>query len=347
MFGRERKNPVWRDKDGNRLMLIVTSNSYQDREGETITTDALKAWCERQWEGDKYVGTNPLLFWHDDRVKMGDIIFSDVSGAFLIEVARETDDPLASILWDYAENHPHAGASHRFTFDEADLDTGVFKRIEKQETTWLPRNMAANLLTYAGVIGMDKREVFDEIVGVEGASDLLDKGIGALVEELKQRGIQHKQLAGDTARLQLEVIKQIGQLATGKTNDMELDKLLALYKKAYEGDPVEELLDEAKEDEMIEVEGETVDPMEARLTALETAIAELASMIKGMVEAKMDEEVAVELPLPEKSFAPRMAKRASQSATTIIDLDNAPDALKEWGQEYDNFFGHKIRKSAK
>lgn len=190
---------VMKGVDGKRYMLIVTSNSYQDRESETITTNALKEWVDTCWnavEGE-FATDNPLVFWHDMRVKMGDIVWSDMRGPFLVELARESDGILSQKMLDYVEAHPDEkwGASHKFAYYKAHKDAdGTYHRIIKKETTVLPRSAAANALTFSGVIPMaSKRDEFlNKMLGLENAAELLDKGIEPLVAELTKRGIEHK-----------------------------------------------------------------------------------------------------------------------------------------------------------
>lgn len=191
-------------KDGLRHMFIVTSNSYEDREGETITSDALKAYEQSCFPGeDLFHCDNPLLWWHDDDVVMGEAVTVNYSEPFLVEVFRELPNPVSKVLWDYAENNGHnAGASHRFGYLEKDRDEdGTFHRIFKQETSYLPeRSLAANDRTYAGVImaspQSDKRldEIFEQVAGIKGASAKLHAKTGELEKELEAAGISHKAL---------------------------------------------------------------------------------------------------------------------------------------------------------
>lgn len=192
-------------KDANdlRLMTIVTSNSYEDREGETITSAALKAYEDSCHPGeDLFHCDNPLLWWHDDDIVMGEIIGVSYSEPFLIEVARELPNPVSKVLWDYAERNGHnAGASHRFGYLEKDRDEdGTFHRIFKQETSYLPeRSLAANDRTYAGVImaspQSDKRinEIFEPL-GIKDAAAKFHAKTGEIAKELEALGISHKAL---------------------------------------------------------------------------------------------------------------------------------------------------------
>lgn len=193
--------------DGLRYMFIITSNSYQDRDDETITSKALE-----QYEASCYPGEglfycdNPLLWWHDDDVPMGEIVAVNYSTPFLVEVAKELPTPTARILWDYAEaNGDNAGASHRFGYREEDRQPdGSYTSIIKQESSYLPeRQLAANLMTYAGVINKemsttqsDQRlnEIFAQATGgkIQNAAAKIHAKSGELDKELAALGITHK-----------------------------------------------------------------------------------------------------------------------------------------------------------
>lgn len=188
---------VFKAADGQRYMLIVTSNSYRDREAETIKTVALQEYVNRAWKADDlFISRNPQLFWHDDRLVMGDIVWADMRGPFLVELAKEADNPIAHKMYDYIEAHPEEkwGASHRFGYYKSDRDAeGTYHRIFKQETTTLPREAAANLLTYSGVLPVThKDDYLNKMLGLPNAAELLDKGIEVLVAELAKNGVAHK-----------------------------------------------------------------------------------------------------------------------------------------------------------
>lgn len=195
---------VSKDTSGLRHMFIVTSNSYQDREDETISSAALKAYEDSCYPGeDLFHCDNPLLWWHDDDVVMGEIVAVNYSEPLLIEVARELPTAVSKILFDYAkQNGDSAGASHRFGYLDKDRDPdGTYHRIFKQETSYLPeRSLAANSGTYAGVIKhmassqSDKRldEIFEKAAGIKGASALIHAKSGELDKQLEAAGIAHK-----------------------------------------------------------------------------------------------------------------------------------------------------------
>jgi hypothetical protein len=198
---------VLKSADGMRRMFLITSNSYKDRDGETITSDALKEYEASCYPGeDLYHNDNPLLYWHDDEIVIGEIIGVEYIEPFLVEVAKEIDDPIAKIIWDFAEkNGDKAGTSHRFGYLEKDRDAdGTFHRIFKQETSYLPeRSLAANDRTYAGVIApmsipeSRKRlaSILSEATQVEDWADLIrEEGIPAVKKRLLSLGVQNKAL---------------------------------------------------------------------------------------------------------------------------------------------------------
>jgi hypothetical protein len=197
---------ITKGADGLRYMMIITSNSYEDRDNETITSKALEAYEASCYPGeDLFHCDNPLLWWHDDDVPMGEIVAVNYSSPFLVEVAKELPSPTARVLWDYAEkNGDNAGASHRFGYrDEDRQPDGSYTHILKQETSYLPeRLLAANVGTYAGVIDKmstaqsDKRlnEIFNQATGgaIKDAASKIHAKTGELDKELAKLGITHK-----------------------------------------------------------------------------------------------------------------------------------------------------------
>ncbi len=212
IMANENKATVYKAADGTRHMLIVTSNSYKDREDQTITTDALTGYVERQWQGEQFAGDNVLLFWHDGP-PIGDIVWADMEGPFLVEVARERKSGLPMLehytraIWDHVErNDEDWGASHGFGYDVADLEPdegrGTFKQIHKVETSVLPREYAANALTYSGVIMSDKRDKTLDAIA-PGWGQRIREALGMAKAELDEQGVQHKALGPTVTKADL------------------------------------------------------------------------------------------------------------------------------------------------
>lgn len=149
-----------------RLALIITSNAYQDRSHEIIKQAALEAWVAYTWKSGQYKADNPLLFWHGGD-PIGDVIYADTEGPFLIEVARERPDQIVNLMppgsppvqasikgvWDAFETDDiEWGASHEFLYLKEDGKDGVYDRIVKTESSVLPRSWADNVYTLFSVI---------------------------------------------------------------------------------------------------------------------------------------------------------------------------------------------------
>ena len=138
-----------------RKMLIVSTNSLPDRENEVISGEALRDWVDSQWVGGRYVGTNPYLFYHDERLVIGHIVWSDYRHGLLVEIAEEADTPLARAIWDHIEQRDDGASSHGFVplakrvEQLGDAQLTVFTKIVKLETSWVARADAANPFTIA------------------------------------------------------------------------------------------------------------------------------------------------------------------------------------------------------
>lgn len=153
--------------EGRRLMLLGTSNAFQDREVEIITEKALQAYADTAFNENGFVAKQPLLYWHAGD-PIGDIVYAEMKSAFLIEVARERADaevdlaprgyPPARVsirrFWDQMKAIPEIAdaASHKFLYPAGDQEDGVYEQILKVETTALPLQYAANEWTFAWII---------------------------------------------------------------------------------------------------------------------------------------------------------------------------------------------------
>lgn len=194
-------NVIFKGADGKRYMFIITSNSFQDRDKEYLTAHSLADYVNASWKAaDYFQSNNPQLVWHHDSLPVGDIVWADMAGPFLIEVARERGGIVAKTAYDYWEANKDAlGASFRFKYRLADRDAdGTYHRIVKTETSTLPREAAANLLTFSGVLPMDTRNQYlDKMFGIEGVAELLKEGPEKLAAALEAKGVQHKAVDKD------------------------------------------------------------------------------------------------------------------------------------------------------
>jgi len=138
-----------------RYAILVSSNAYRDREDEIVSEKAL------QDATANYEGGQPLLLWHSGE-PIGEITSMDMMSSFLVEVAKELPNKLVNVaapgeaplyiyrkdVWDAMEQNPQEwGVSIGFKYRKGDEQDTVYDRILKFESSVLPLNMAANILT--------------------------------------------------------------------------------------------------------------------------------------------------------------------------------------------------------
>lgn len=187
--------------DGRDLLLIWSTNAFQDREGEIFTTQSLKdyvAWADEH--GDR--GT--VDFWHIPGTDFATVKEQAVVGRFLLEVAEFNDTPdgmaFKAFLLEHPRGHPQTapdgwGASHQYRYDPADRADGVYERMRKEKSTLLPGHEAANTWNpQPEVYRMDekKKKALEAILGAERAAELIAQGEGQ-TKELEAQGVAFKE----------------------------------------------------------------------------------------------------------------------------------------------------------
>lgn len=153
---------VYKTGSGLRRMILLSSNAYEDREGEIVKQRAL----------ENYVAKfNPqvpqhLLFWHEGEA-IGRILEARMVGPFLFEMAEEIPNRLINIaardekplfvavkdVWDAIENSADSwGVSIGFQHRVGDELDKAFDEIIKFETSVLPLREAANAITFSVIV---------------------------------------------------------------------------------------------------------------------------------------------------------------------------------------------------
>jgi len=235
--------------DGARYMTLVTTNGYKDREDEYITTDALTDWVEKQWDGEAFKSDNKLDFWHMQAPTIGDLVWADMQGTFLVEVYKERASGLPLVqafttaIWDFVAKQNDYGASHLFIYDpdrvEDTEDGRVYHAIDKRRSTTLPLEFAANPFTFSGVITMtneqkDKRDnVLDQALpGISDAFKKLRASLSGAQQELGQSGVQFKAIGPSVTKEDLidaltigtkETTRQVLEAATKEEDAQDVD----------------------------------------------------------------------------------------------------------------------------
>jgi hypothetical protein len=148
---------ITRESTGLRLMFLISSNSFEDRENEIVRQKALEKYVK------SFDNSGNLMFWHGGE-PIGEIIRAEIKESFLVEVARELPDKIIDLgkdkpfmvsrkkVWDLIEKTPGDwGASIGFRHLETGKQGDTYNDIEKFETSVLPVTIAANAVTLAHI----------------------------------------------------------------------------------------------------------------------------------------------------------------------------------------------------
>lgn len=237
---------VERKEDGTRYMLSVTSNSYPDREDETITSRALQEYVDGGWQGNKWIDQQPYYWWHDSTLPaIGKVVWADMEGPFLYEVIEELPTRFAKLVWDVVEAHPEMnwGTSHGFDYPENERQAdGTYKKIYKFETSLLPLKDAANPYTLSAILGdksdmaNKKDDVLEKLTGVPGLAAKLRKGVRGINRELSQQGLRHKEHTPKTKGVMEEVGGDLASIKEKLSDDPEMATALLMHLIELMGD---------------------------------------------------------------------------------------------------------------
>ncbi len=375
---------IYKGDDGRRYMFLVTSNSYKDREHETITSKALQEYVDNAWTvEDKCLPNNPLLLWHDDGPKhdnapaIGDIVWTDMEGPFLLEVAKERPNRKITVkgrkstwtttikaVWDALESDRKYrwGASHGFRYADSAKENGVYERIRKFETSVLPLDAAANPYTFAGVIDdMNKDKVLGDLLKTPDIADKFRKDVRTLKAALDKRGLEHKALELEATKGKLDEALTIIQAAFDKIGgtvpaDFAAQTLQNLVAAMASGDTEPDPNDPNEPAEVAAGETEYMAAMQGKqLKLFERLIRSQESLMNEGIETKkamttVAEAVTplVELPGTVKSLADRLdaiekrmsgaPRRASADQTTVVNDKELTEKAKAQAERYEALF---------
>jgi len=123
-------------KEGKYRWVAISSNAYEDREGEIVSEKALKESAGRGDCGD-------LRWWHLPKTKLGTCDFQMVKGKMLIESGTFASEQIAKAFAKLKDMQMSIGFSH----PPAEPKNGVYNNIKIFERSILPRGKAANALT--------------------------------------------------------------------------------------------------------------------------------------------------------------------------------------------------------
>jgi len=142
MVKRKRKNlpngSIWviKDKSGKYRWVSISSNSYEDREGEIVSQKALETAVNRGDLGN-------LHWWHDNGAVIGTADFQMMHGKMLIESGTFKSEKIGAAF----VGKKGLGVSVGFLHPPTEPQDGIYHNIRIVERSVLPAKKAANGLT--------------------------------------------------------------------------------------------------------------------------------------------------------------------------------------------------------
>jgi len=192
-----------------KYIILRTTNAFVDREEQIISTKALRDYVRRR---DKSNLRDRVRFWHIRGSDYANIVWQDVVGRVLVEVAEVDDTEIGRKMY-HALEHPDEypdvlshgwGTSHGFLYPASALNSGVYDVIEKYETTTLPRQWASNpfggiMLSVKEVVmemSDKKRDALVALLGEEKAKEIIDNA-STFSKSLEDAGVTWKEFGDE------------------------------------------------------------------------------------------------------------------------------------------------------
>lgn len=200
------------EADGKKFWVSITTNAFEDREGEVFTTQALENYVAQAEKGlppeletalkEMHLPATQngeLWLMHLPGSRIGEPRWHGVEGRFLLEAGVFDDTPIgqkaAAYLAEHGEDYKN---SHGFMYHTEDKEDKVFDWFWKFETSVVPAGWASNPWTGLKVIAeeaksMDERKKAElvKMVGEELANDLIAKAQEG-TKALEEAGVAFK-----------------------------------------------------------------------------------------------------------------------------------------------------------
>lgn len=133
---------VYKAADGAYRWVLISSNAFEDRDGEIVSQKALEADVSRA-DADRDYG--PLRWWHIPGADIGACTFNMMHGRMLVEGGTFKSAAIAEMV---QRHSGELGVSIGFTHPPAEPDNaGVFHTIRRFERSLLPQSIASNPFT--------------------------------------------------------------------------------------------------------------------------------------------------------------------------------------------------------
>jgi len=214
---------VMKQSDGAWRWVTLSSNAYEDTDGEIVSRKALAQDIEF---GEALGGYGTLDWWHVPALALGTCDFRALHGDVLVEsgtfhnnqvgeaVSRKANDLQVSLTFYHPRDEPDA--------------QGVFSNIRTSARALLPHGRAANLLTavpavtekesdMASVDLKDKYEEFTDLLGGEALAKSVIESAEAVEKKAREMGLRRKQAGAAIASVDPAAAQSAGAVPLVET----------------------------------------------------------------------------------------------------------------------------------
>lgn len=198
---------VMKQANGQSRWVLLSSNAYQDRDGEFVSMKAQKKDTERMTETKEY---GPLRLWHlgypdvekkdaGPGVDIGDCDYSQMFDRVRVESGTFRNERVAAAIKERA-NQWATSVGFFHPVEEPD-SSGTYHNIYTFERSLLPRSKAANALTPLAAIYKEnsmttKEEKISQLTKLLGSDELAAevlKQADATEKAAQERGLKYKE----------------------------------------------------------------------------------------------------------------------------------------------------------
>lgn len=193
---------IRKQADGSYRWFSYSSNGFEDREGEIVSTKSLE---DTVAYGDSTDDRGPLRLFHIQGTDIGECDFQAMEGRFLIESGTFGDSDLAKKALDYfLHTEDELGVSIGFLYPEAEFKDNVYGAIRIIERSVLPLKDAANPWTAfqtlkGGAVDERKQAFLSAISGDATAAEIIGRA-SAMTKTLEGAVAFKEQVAAEAAK---------------------------------------------------------------------------------------------------------------------------------------------------
>lgn len=276
---------VFKQADGRHRWILLSSNAYQDRDGEIVSQAAQEADTERMTATKQY---GPLRLWHmgyPDKatkdpgpgVDIGDCDYSAMIGRTRVESGTFRDERIAAAIKGRADQW--AGSLGFFhPIDQPDRD-GAFSDVWTFERSLLPvGRQSAYFAPLAAIIKENdmttKEEKLKELttlLGDQALADAVIKQVGATEKAADERGLRFKEEGkpDEQAPIKVEVETESPDKPEEDADAALLGRIMPKIKAE-----IKAMMDEGMKEAATKEAGDRA-KMSEQITALEQSVKEL------------------------------------------------------------------------